>query len=137
MQHFLPCISERAIIGGMGLDAVEIILRAEELFAIDLPDEEASDVKTVGDFYDLICAKLGVVPLASPATSEKLPTISEREKIFVFLARHRPLPAPPSVLPWSPQSVWDCTVAIFVDQMGLKPEEIVSTARIAGDLGVD
>ncbi|HEY3707606.1 MAG TPA: hypothetical protein VGL22_21270 [Terracidiphilus sp.] len=121
----------------MGLDAVEIILRAEELFAIDIPDRDASTVKTVGDFYNLICGKSGVPPLESPETSEKLPTITERERIFLFLARLKPLPAPNSVLPWSPQSVWDCTVAIFVDQMGLKPEEIIHGAQIAADLGVD
>lgn len=121
----------------MGLDSVEIVLRAEELFAVDISDEQAATVRTVGDFYQLICAQLGVTPLESPVTSGELPIITERKKTFAFLERHTPLPPPPDVLPWSPQSVWDCVVTIFVDQMGLKPAKITYHARISTDLGVD
>lgn len=121
----------------MGLDAVELVLRAEELFVIAINDEEAARVRTVGDFYELICSKLDVSPLQSPVTSEELPVITHREKAFLFLARYSHLPAPPDALPWSPQSVWDCLVAVFVDQQGLKPEEITYCARINRDLGVD
>ncbi|HEY0264071.1 MAG TPA: hypothetical protein VGC07_06080 [Granulicella sp.] len=121
----------------MGLDGVEIILRVEELFSIEIGDEEAAAVLTVGDFYELICAKLNISPLQSPITSRELPVITQREKTFLFLERHTPLPAPPEVLPWSPQSAWDCVVTVFVDQMGLKREEITCHARIAADLGVD
>ena len=42
----------------MGLDTVEIILRTEEVFAIDLPDEDCGMVLTVGDFYHLVLTKL-------------------------------------------------------------------------------
>jgi hypothetical protein len=121
----------------MGLDAVEIILRAEELFVIDIRDEEAANVETVGQFYELVCSKLNIFPLRSPVTSKELPVISNREKVFLFLGRRTPLPAPAGVLPWSPQSVWDCVVAVFVDQQGLRVEDILYTARIAIDLGVD
>ncbi len=121
----------------MGLDAVEIVLRAEELFVIHIDDHEAAAVRTVGEFYELICAKLGVVPLTSPITSAELPVITHREKLFLFLSRHTPLPAPENVLPWLPQSVWDCLVAIFVDQMLLEPEDIKYRARINQDLGID
>ena len=121
----------------MGLDAVEIVLRTEELFVININDGEAAAVRTVGEFYELICAKLGVSPLRSPLTSEVLPVITRREKVFLFLSRATPLPAPEDVLPWSSQSVWDCLVAVFVDQQGLKPEKITYHARIAQDLGVD
>ena len=119
----------------MGLDAVEIILRAEELFAVDIGDEEAARVETVGQFYELICSKLHISPLRSPITSEELPVITHREKLF--LSRQTPLPVPAQVLPWSPQSVWDCVVAVFVDQQGLRVEDVTYTARIAKDLGVD
>jgi hypothetical protein len=37
----------------------------------------------------------------------------------------------------SPQTVWDALVAIFVDQQGLKPQDILPHARIADDLGID
>ena len=121
----------------MGLDSVEILIRTEELFVIGINDDEAARVRTVGDLYKLICAKLDVPPLQSPLTSKELPVITHREKVFLFLTSHKPLPAPPEVLPWSPQSVWDCLVAIFVDQMGLRPEKIIYNARIVQDLGVD
>jgi hypothetical protein len=121
----------------MGLDAVEIVLRTEELFVIEISDDEAASVRTVGDFYELICGKLSIPPLQSPSTSENLPVITHREKIFLFLSRHTPLPAPSNVSPWTPQSVWDCMVAVFVDQMALKPQEVMHYARIAQDLGVD
>jgi hypothetical protein len=121
----------------MGLDAVEIVLRTEELFGITLADDEAGAVRTVGDFYRLICSKLHVPPLQSPVTPAELPVITQREKTFLFLEKHRPLPPPPEVLPWSPQSVWDALVAVFVDQQGLKSEEILYAARITQDLGVD
>jgi hypothetical protein len=121
----------------MGLDAVEICLRCEELFTITLADDEASAVRTVGDLYRLLCAKLDVTPLPSPITSAELPHITEKEKTFLFLQRHTPLPAPPELLPWSGQTVWDALVAIFVDQQGLKPKQILPHARILDDLGVD
>ena len=121
----------------MGLDSVEIILRTEELFAIGITDDEAKRVRTVGDFYQLVCAKVGVAPLQYPVTCGQLPVITRREKSFLFLTRHTPLPAPPDVLPWSPQSVWDCIVAVFVDQMSLKPEKITYHSRISQDLRID
>ena len=49
----------------MGLDTVEISLRAEKLFAIEIQDEEAARVETVGQFYDLICSNLNIVPLSA------------------------------------------------------------------------
>lgn len=78
----------------MGLDGVEIILRVEELFGIEIGDEDAAKVETVGEFYELICSKLNVTPFRSPVTSEVLPVITRREKVFLLLERHKPLPAP-------------------------------------------
>jgi len=66
----------------MGLDAVEIVLRTEELFVITIEDDEAAAVRTVGDFYNLICRKMSVTPLQSPVTSAELPTITQKEKKF-------------------------------------------------------
>jgi hypothetical protein len=83
----------------MGLDAVEICLRTEALFAITLTDEEAAAVRTVGDFYRLICSKLDLTLLPSPVTSAELPIITHKEKKFIILRTHTPLPAPPELLP--------------------------------------
>jgi hypothetical protein len=121
----------------MGLDAVEIVLRAEEFFVISIRDDEAAAVRTVGDFYNLICAKLNVPALESPVTSATLPTVAQKEKTLLFLYRSTPLPAPPEVLPWSPQSVWDSLVAVLVDKQCLDPGEILYHARFVEDLGID
>jgi acyl carrier protein len=121
----------------MGLDYVEIVLRTEEFFAITIGDDEAGAIRTVGDFYKLICAKLDVISFDSPATSTKLPTVTEKKKTLLFLYKHTPLPPPSEVLPWSPQSVWDSLVAIVSDQQGLDPKEIHYHDRFAEDLGVD
>jgi hypothetical protein len=120
----------------MGLDAVEIVLRTEDLFAITLTDDEAAAVRTVGDFYRLICSKLNLAPIPSPITSAELPIITHKEKKFLFLSTHTPLPAPPEILPWSPQTVWDALVAVFADQLCLDRAEVLYNARIVDDLGV-
>jgi hypothetical protein len=96
----------------MGLDAVEMVLRTEELFVINIGDDEAASVRTVGDFYNLICEKLDVPLLQNPVTPANLPVVTEKEKVFLFLQKQTPLPAPPEVLPWSPQSVWDSLSSI-------------------------
>jgi acyl carrier protein len=57
----------------MGLDSIEIVIRAEKLFGIEIGDDDAGKIRTVGEFYPLICSKLRVSPLPSPITSEKLP----------------------------------------------------------------
>jgi acyl carrier protein len=121
----------------MGLDIVEIVLRTEELFVITFGNEEVAVVRTVGDFYKLICSKLNVLPFEAPVTATKLPTVTRKEKTLPFLYKYTPLPAPPEVLPWSPQSVWDCLVAVLVDQQGLDPKEVLYEARFVEDLGVD
>ena len=42
----------------MGLDTVEIVLRTEETFNIDLRDDECGRLVTVGDLYRLVLRKL-------------------------------------------------------------------------------
>src|ERR1700677_3880962 len=42
----------------MGLDTVEIVLRVEETFGVDLPDDELGSVATVGDLYKLVLSRL-------------------------------------------------------------------------------
>lgn len=42
----------------MGLDFVEIVMRIEEEFSIDLPDAELGSVLTVGDLYELVLSKV-------------------------------------------------------------------------------
>jgi acyl carrier protein len=51
----------------MGLDIVELIMEVEETFDITLPDRELFHVRTVGDLYRLVLAKLP--PSGPPAYS--------------------------------------------------------------------
>jgi hypothetical protein len=42
----------------MGLDQVELVIAIEDAFGIEFPDEEAAEIRTVGDLYDSIVSKL-------------------------------------------------------------------------------
>ena len=42
----------------MGLDAVELVMRVEEEFGIEIPDAEAEEATTVGKLYELVLSKL-------------------------------------------------------------------------------
>lgn len=44
----------------MGLDAIELILRIEDEFAIEITDDEAEKAVTVGNLHDLVVSKLAV-----------------------------------------------------------------------------
>lgn len=45
-------------LGADSLDTVEIVMNAEETFGIEIPDEEADEVRTFGELVDLIERKL-------------------------------------------------------------------------------
>jgi hypothetical protein len=83
----------------MGLDAVELILRAEELYSTRFTDDEAAQVRTVNDFYRLICSKLNLTPLPNPETPPTLPKISELESLRFLRRRYTPLPHHPRPFP--------------------------------------
>lgn len=44
----------------MGLDAVELVMEVEEYFGIELSDDRASRIRTLGDLYEEVLDKLGV-----------------------------------------------------------------------------
>lgn len=46
-------------LGADSLDVVELVMALEEEFGIDIPDEEANNIKTVGQAVDFITAKKG------------------------------------------------------------------------------
>lgn len=46
-------------LGADSLDVVELVMALEEEFGIDIPDEEANNIKTVGQAVDFIAAKKG------------------------------------------------------------------------------
>ena len=42
----------------MGLDSVEIVMMFEEHFEVEITDQEATSIYTVGEMRDLVCKKL-------------------------------------------------------------------------------
>jgi acyl carrier protein len=42
----------------MGLDSVEILMKVEDSFGIKIPDREAGEISTVGDFHNAVWQKL-------------------------------------------------------------------------------
>jgi acyl carrier protein len=46
-------------LGADSLDVVELVMAFEDEFGIDIPDEEVSDIKTVGDAVNYITKKQG------------------------------------------------------------------------------
>jgi hypothetical protein len=121
----------------MGLDSVEIVLRTEAFFSIAISDDQAAQVRTVGDFYNLICRLLGIPPNENPVTPDDLPVITEWKKSGLFFRRAVHLLPPAEVTSWSPETVWSCLVAILVDQQGLKPDRVRVGSRLVEDLGID
>ena len=54
----------------MGLDTVEIVMRIEEEFSIELPDAELGAVITVGDLYEVVLSKLNTATNADCLSSK-------------------------------------------------------------------
>ena len=54
----------------MGLEAVEIVLAAEETFGISIPDEAATEMLTPGDLIDFIVSHVSTVPTEGCVTQQ-------------------------------------------------------------------
>jgi acyl carrier protein len=113
----------------LGLDAVEIILRTEEVFAVDLPDSECAQVSIVGDLYRLLLLKLGL-PYRSPGGIEN-PDDPARA------GYNRAQSQFPSIKPWTTPDVWITLKAIIQDQLQVHDDDIREDARFVQDLGCE
>ena len=109
----------------MGMDTVELVMRAEEVFAIDLPDDECASVRTVGDLYRLVLRKLQIPHSAT----DPVPQLGS--------GRCRLTDQFPGLLPWTPEDVWATLVEIILDQLQVNREEITEHATFLDDLGCD
>jgi len=101
----------------MGLDVVELVIRVEEEFALDLPDDECGQVRTVGDLYRLVLKKLNL---------DYLPAVEVERN-----------PAPDRRKPWITASVWYTLKDIIVDQLQVNEDDIREDSTFLGDLGAD
>jgi len=58
LEEITPKASFINDLGADSLDTVELIMALEEEFEIEIPDEEASEIKTVGDITKYIESKI-------------------------------------------------------------------------------
>jgi hypothetical protein len=107
----------------MGLDAVEIVLRVEETFSIDLPDDECAAIETVGDMFRAILRKLQLD--YQPATE------IERSASGCDYSQRQLL----SLVPWSTANVWMTLRGIILDQLLVERDDIREVAHFVRDLG--
>jgi acyl carrier protein len=92
----------------MGLDSVELVMRVEREFQIDISDAEARTMLTVGDMQRSI---------------QRL--LEERRA----QGEDRPH--------WSDRALFVALQDIIIDEIGVKRERITPTARFIRDLGVN
>jgi acyl carrier protein len=109
----------------MGLDAVEIVLRTEETFAIDLPDSECARIITVGDLYRLVLEKLNL-PYVPVSEIESRGNGHDRSRIRLS-----------SIVPWTTSDVWVTLKALIQDQLQVDMDDIRESASFIHDLGCD
>jgi acyl carrier protein len=110
----------------MGLDTVEIVIRTEEVFLVDLRDDECGRVVTVGDLHRLVLSKITLSDADLPdAENTKTTGRSRLEDQY------------PALSPWTKEDAWATLVAIIHDQLQVGIDEITEHATFLDDLGCD
>jgi hypothetical protein len=93
----------------MGLDAVEFVMEVEETFGIKIEDDEAVEIRTVGQFSDFIARKLHGINGHDCPTAKSFYRL-RRSLISIFgMARKSVRPSTPllPLLPlWGRSSLW-------------------------------
>ena len=107
----------------MGLDSVELVLRTEKTFLIDLPDDECAQLITVGDLYRAVLSKLNL-PYLPAADAEALP-----HRVYLGRTFH--------LEPWTTPDVWANLKHIILDQLQIDEDEVHESAAFRTDLGAD
>ncbi len=94
----------------MGLDIVELIVTVEDVFQMNIADEEANSVSTVGDLHNLVLSKLG----DSKSGLSNLDEVGDSKK----------------------EDVWETLCRVIITQTHVDRERITPDARILDDLGI-
>jgi acyl carrier protein len=105
----------------MGLDVVKLIMRIEEDFSINLPDDECGQMRTVGDLYRLVLKKLNL---------EYRPAIEVERQPPPY--RHTYVK-----MPLTTAAVWYMVKDIIIDQLQVDPDDIREDVTFLDDLGAD
>jgi acyl carrier protein len=123
----------------MGLDTVEIVLRVEETFCVDLPNDELGSVATVGDLYELLLSRLDGHHSSYPPFRRIAPVPAASRLANPVLtnsdAEHTQKAAQSKMR--KEAEFWPILKQIIVDQLQIKPEDVVPEAHFGRDLGAD
>ncbi len=92
----------------MSLDSVELVMRIEREFNVDIPDEDARALATVGDMASFL--------------------------LRAFAQQRASGLAVPS---WTSDTLLDALKDIIVDEVGIKRDLITADARFVRDLGIN
>lgn len=104
----------------MGLDTVELVLRIDETFSIDLPDDECTQIITVGDLYRAVLTKLNLTYIPADEIASR--------------GRDHALAHLPQLIPWTTPDVWATLRGLITDQLQIDPDEVTEPARFQADL---
>ena len=106
----------------MGLDVVEIVVRTEEVFSIDLPDDECAQVSTVGDLYRLVLRMLSLPYL--PSSEIEVDSANGRS------GRDRSKIRSLGLALWTPPDAWQTVKGIIEHQLQIERDEIRESANL-------
>jgi acyl carrier protein len=106
----------------MGMDIVEIVMRTEEIFAIELPNEECASIVTVGDLFKLVLEQL------------HLPYRPADELEKECFGRDYSNPASLHLAQWNIADVWATIRGIITDQLQVKLGKVREASSFVGDL---
>jgi acyl carrier protein len=107
----------------MGLDVVELVMRCEDVFAIELRDEDMERVQTVGDLYVAACQELNLTPLPTDSNSA-----SWSRTLGTSLNLHPRTTA---------EDVWAALREVIADQLRVDVKDVVPSAHFQYDLRAD
>ncbi len=112
----------------MSLDLVELVVRAEEVFSVNLPNEECALVTTVGDLYRLILGKpkLPYLPAADVENQLRAGRLT-KDRSRLRLPGHC----------YTTAEVRVTLKATITDQLQVDSDQVRESASFLYDLGCD
>ena len=73
----------------MGLDTVEIVLWAEDKFGVEMPDEEVTNIYTVGEFANYIASKVNTEKGTNISFGDVMPDLLDVREADYSVPRHK------------------------------------------------
>jgi acyl carrier protein len=108
----------------MGLDFVELVMRTEEVFSVELPDEECEFIRSVGDLYKLVLSKLQLPYVPSSDVEAHSPGTVRSGRSMQLSA-------------WTTPDVWLTLKEVIHEELGVKRSAIKESATFIDDLRCD